>query len=142
MEKRIRSKKVKIDGYTFDSETEAEYYAYLRQRIKDGVIAEIEVHPSFILQPAFERFGVKYKQIKYIADFLVRTPEGKTIIIDVKGWAMEDAHLKRKIFAFKYPDLELRWIAASKKFSTTGWIDYDELQRIRAKNRREKRKER
>lgn len=141
MEKRIRSKKVKIDGYTFDSETEAEYYAYLRQRKKDGAITDIEVHPAFILQPAFERFGVKYRQIKYIADFLVRTPDGTTIIIDVKGWAMEDAHLKRKIFAFKYPDLELRWIAASKKYSTTGWIDYDELQRIRAKNRRKKRRE-
>lgn len=71
----------------------------------------------------------------YIADFLVIQDDGQKIVIDVKGYGMEDAALKRKLFVYKYPDLELRWIAASKKYSETGWIDYDDLQRIRRKAR-------
>lgn len=135
----IRSKKTVIDGIVFDSRTEAEYYEYLKQLNKAGKIYRLRCHPTYILQEAFERHGKKYKAIKYIADFEYWNEEEQiNVVIDVKGFAMEDARLKRKLFAYKYPEMELRWVAKSKRYSKTGWIDYDELQRLRRKARRER----
>ena len=135
----IRSKKTVIDGITFDSKTEAEYYEYLKRLEKDKKIYRLRCHPVFILQEAFERCGKKYKAIKYIADFAYWNDEEQTsVVVDVKGYAMEDAKLKRKLFAYKYSFWKLEWVAKSNKYSETGWIDYDELQRLRRKARRER----
>lgn len=135
MASKINSKKIIVDGISFDSKTEAKYYCRLKKLKENGKIRHIECHPKYELQPACERYGRKYRPMYYIADFLVIQDDGHKIVIDVKGYGMEDAALKRKLFAYKYPDLELRWIAASKKYSETGWIDYDDLQKIRRKAR-------
>lgn len=135
----IRSKKTVIDGITFDSKTEAEYYEYLKQLNRAGKIYGLRCHPVYTLQKPIERHGKKYKAIKYIADFEYCSDEEQTnIVVDVKGYAMEDAKLKRKLFAYKYPLYKLEWVAKSNKYSKTGWIDYDELQRLRRKARRER----
>lgn len=135
----IRSKKTVIDGITFDSRTEAEYYEYLKQLDRKGKIYCLHCHPEYVLQRPIERYGKKYKAIKYIADFEYWDEEEKThVVVDVKGFAMEDAKLKRKMFAYKYPLYRLEWVAKSNKYSKTGWIDYDELQRLRRKARRER----
>lgn len=135
----IRSKKTVIDGITFDSKTEAEYYEYLKRLEKDKKIYRLRCHPVFILQEAFEQDGKKYKAIKYIADFVYWNDKEQTsVVVDVKGYAMEDAKLKRKLFAYKYSFCKLEWVAKSNKYSKTGWIDYDELQKLRRKARRER----
>ena len=135
----IRSKKTVIDGIVFDSKTEAEYYEYLTQLNKAGKIYRLRCHPVYILQDPVERHGKKYKAIKYIADFEYWSEEEQiNVVVDVKGYAMEDAKLKRKLFAYKYPFYKLVWVAKSIKYSKTGWIDYDELQRLRRKARKER----
>lgn len=135
----IHSKKTVIDGITFDSKTEAEYYEYLKQLNRAGKICCLCCHPTYILQEAVERHGKRYKAIKYIADFEYWDAEERTtVVVDVKGYAMEDARLKRKLFAYKYLFYKLIWVAKSNKYSKTGWIDYDELQRLRRKARRER----
>ncbi len=135
----IRSKKTVIDGITFDSRTEAEYYEYLKSLERDQKIYRLRCHPTYILQEAFEQYGKKYKAIKYIADFVYWDDEEQVnVVVDVKGFAMEDARLKRKLFAYKHPWDKLVWVAKSNKYSKTGWIDYDELQRLRRKARRER----
>lgn len=134
----IRSKKTVIDGITFDSKTEAEYYEYLKSLERDKKIYRLRCHPVYELQKPIERHGKKYKAIKYIADFEYwNEDEQINVVVDVKGFAMEDAKLKRKLFAYKYPLYRLVWVAKSNKYSATGWIDYDELQRLRRKARRE-----
>ena len=139
----IRSKKTVIDGITFDSKTEAEYYEYLKSLERNKKIYHLRCHPVYILQDAVERHGKKYKEIKYIADFEYWNEEEQTnVVVDVKGFAMEDAKLKRKLFVYNYPHDRLEWVAKSLKYSKTGWIDYDELQRLRRKARREKNAER
>lgn len=135
----IRSKKTVIDGITFDSKTEAEYYEYLKSLERDKKIYRLRCHPVYMLQGATERYGKKYRAIKYIADFEYWSEEKKTTVVDVKGFATEDAKLKRKLFAYKYSEIRLEWIAKSNKYSSTGWIDYDELQRLRRKARKERR---
>lgn len=135
----IRSKKTVIDGITFDSKTEAEYYEYLKSLERDKKIYRLRCHPVYELQKPIERHGKKYKAIKYIADFEYwNEDEQINVVVDVKGYAMEDARLKRKLFAYKYPLYKLVWVAKSNKYSKTGWIDYDELQKLRRKARRER----
>ena len=135
----IRSKKTVIDGIVFDSKTEAEYYEYLKRLEKDKKIYRLRCHPVYVLQDAVERHGKKYKAIKYIADFEYWNDEEQiNVVVDVKGFAMEDARLKRKLFTYKYPLYRLEWVAKSNKYSKTGWIDYDELQKLRRKARRER----
>lgn len=135
----IHSKKTVIDGITFDSRTEAEYYEHLKQREKNKKIYRLRCHPTYILQEAVERHGKRYKAIKYIADFGYWDDEEQmNVVVDVKGFAMEDARLKRKLFAYKYPWDKIVWVAKSLKYSKTGWIDYDELQKLRRKARRER----
>ena len=135
----IRSKKTVIDGITFDSKTEAEYYEYLKKLEEEKKIYRLRCHPIYVLQEPIERHGKKYKAIKYIADFKYWDDEAQmNVVVDVKGFAMEDARLKRKMFAYKYPLYRLEWVAKSNKYSKTGWIDYDELQKLRRKARRER----
>lgn len=135
----IRSKKTVIDGITFDSKTEAEYYEYLKSLERNKKIYRLRCHPVYVLQDAVERHGKKYKEIKYIADFEYWNEEEQTnVVVDVKGFAMEDAKLKRKLFVYNYPHDKLEWVAKSLKYSKTGWIDYDELQKLRRKARKER----
>ena len=135
----IRSKKTVIDGITFDSKTEAEYYEYLKKLEEEKKIYRLRCHPMYVLQEPIERHGKKYKAIKYIADFKYWDDEAQmNVVVDVKGFAMEDARLKRKLFAYKYPWDKIVWVAKSLKYSKTGWIDYDELQKLRRKARKER----
>lgn len=135
----IRSKKTVIDGIVFDSKTEAEYYEYLKKLEEDKKIYRLRCHPTYILQEAVERHGKRYKAIKYIADFEYWSDEEQiNVVVDVKGYAMEDARLKRKLFVYNYPHDRLEWVAKSLKYSKTGWIDYDKLQRLRRKVKRER----
>ena len=132
----MRARKVTVDGILFDSKTEAEYYVFLKYQQSTGVITGLRCHPKYELVPKVYKFGKTQRAINYILDFdYIRN--GKRVAVDVKGWAMEDAQIKRKLFNWRYPNIELRWIAKSIKWGHAGWIDYDDLQTLR---RREKRK--
>ena len=132
----MQSKKVTIDGILFDSKTEADYYVFLRYQEKTGAISNLRCHPRYELIPAITTMqGKRQRAINYILDFdYIR--DGKRVAVDVKGWAMEDAQLKRKLFQWKYPTIELQWVAKSLKWGHAGWIDYDELQTLRRRAKR------
>ena len=66
--------KTSVDGHTFDSKKEAEYYCELKTRLQAGDIRGFCLQPTFILAP-----GLKYK-----ADFVVIDKEEKAEVIDVK----------------------------------------------------------
>lgn len=78
------AKKVRYDGYTFDSKVERLRYIELRSLGLSGQISGLEVHPKFILQPSFSYMGKRIRAITYTADF--KYVENKMIIVeDVKG---------------------------------------------------------
>jgi hypothetical protein len=100
-----------IDGIRFDSQMESDRYLELKLMEKSGDIRELEVHPVFILQPAFGHNGKIVTVIKYVADFQYKeTRTGVRVVEDVKGFETRDFKLKQKLFWFKYPNLELRLI--------------------------------
>lgn len=104
------NQKTVVDGIEFDSKKEAEYYCQLKLLKKAGEIKDIGLQPRFELQPAFEKNGVKYRPITYIADFVITNNDGTTEIVDVKGVETQVFKIKQKLFEYMYPDLSLKVI--------------------------------
>lgn len=48
---------------------------------------------------------------------------GKEKIIEIKGFPTDVALLKRKLFLFKYPNVDYTWITFKVR---SGWVDYFE----------------
>jgi len=84
--------KTNIDGHTFDSKKEAEYYCELKLKLQAKEIKGFCLQPIFILAP-----GLKYK-----ADFVVINNDGSTDVIDVKGFKTKEYITKKKVFEDKY----------------------------------------
>lgn len=137
---KITSKKTVIDGHEFDSQTEAEYYEYLKSR---DDVEEIILQPQYTLLESFEiecgrcyigrvkspKTGkpTKCKTCKgtgkrtrqpwtYKADFEVVYKSGLMEVIDVKGFANERFPLVRKMFEHTH-GFELLVVKKTK----TGW---------------------
>lgn len=88
--------KTNIDGHTFDSKKEAEFYCNLKLRLQAKEIKGFCLQPIFILAE-----GLKYK-----ADFIVFNNDGTTDVIDIKGFKTKEYITKKKVFEDKY-DLKI-----------------------------------
>ncbi|MCW6075502.1 DUF1064 domain-containing protein [Clostridium sporogenes] len=130
------AKKITIDGYTFDSKDEGKYYEYLKKLKAQDKILNFELQPKYELQPGFKKNGKTYRAITYAPDFLIYHLDGTEELIDVKGMSTQQGELRKKIFDYKYPELKLTWLSRSLKYSSTGWIEYDELKKIRRENKK------
>lgn len=89
---KYRANKTSVDGHTFDSQKEADYYCELKARLRGGDIKGFCLQPIFILAP-----GLKYK-----ADFVIFNNDGTQEIIDVKGFKTKEYITKKKVFEEKY----------------------------------------
>ena len=54
---KIKHKKKVVDGLTFDSTTEANYYVYLKEQQMLGNIISFEMQQTFVLQPKYIYFN-------------------------------------------------------------------------------------
>lgn len=134
---KYNSKKTEIKGIKFDSKTEGEFYLYLCELEKQGLIKDIILQEKLILQEGFKKDGKIFRPITYSVDFTFTDRENNIIRIDVKGMETQQGNLKRKMYEYKYKE-PLYWVTKSKKYGNEyGWIDYDELK----KKRREAKKE-
>lgn len=84
--------KTTVDGITFDSKKEADYYCELKLRLQGGDIKGFCMQPSFVLAP-----GLKYK-----ADFIVFHNDDTAEIIDTKGFKTKEYIAKKKVLEDKY----------------------------------------
>ena len=77
-----------------------------------GVITDLVLQPKFELIPTIRREGHKTERITYyIADFAYTEKKtGKEVVEDVKGFRTDVYKLKKKMFLFKYPELDFREI--------------------------------
>lgn len=97
------SAKTDIDGITFDSKKESEFYAELKLRERAGEISHLRLQPRYLLQEAFKRDGKQYREIEYVADFEY-IENGVTVVVDVKGFRTAVYMIKRKLFLYRYGD--------------------------------------
>ncbi|MGX5634504.1 DUF1064 domain-containing protein [Bacillus thuringiensis] len=133
---KYNNKKVNLDDYVFDSQAEANYYEDLKIRSAGGEIQGFERQPVFKLQPAFKKHNKSFQAITYIADFLVYLPNGEVEVIDIKGMITETFNVKRKLFEYKYPHLQLILLKHVKKYG--GFITLDEYNKLQRAEKRAK----
>lgn len=102
---KYHNKKVEIDGIVFDSKKEANYYCELKILKMAGKVKDFELQVPFELQPKFKYEGKTIRAIKYVADFVVKYPDGLKVVVDTKGFRTKDYLLKRKMLLYKYPGI-------------------------------------
>jgi hypothetical protein len=125
---KYNAKRTEIDGISFDSKVEGQYYLYLKQQQKEGKIKWFELQPIFTLQEGFRKGGKFYRPILYVADFKVYLNDGTVQIIDVKGYETADFKIKRKLFEAKYP-YPLILMKYVKQYG--GWVTNDEWKKLK-----------
>ena len=95
----------RADG--FDSQAEARRYDELALLARGGAIADLRVHPTYELQPAFNAGGKRHRAISYEADFAY-VEGGRQVVEDVKGARTKEFNIKEKLFRYRYPEIDLR----------------------------------
>jgi len=106
------NKTIEFEGIRFDSLAELRRYQDLRIIENNGDISNLVVHPRFILQEPFTHNHVRERAIAYEADFSYCETNGKTIVEDVKGFKTKEYQIKRKLFLYKYQDVNFMEIAS------------------------------
>ncbi len=112
-----------VDGITFASSAEAQFYQHLRFLERAGEVLRFELQPAFELQKTFRKVDPTTGKVRtwrkrtYRADFRVWYADGRDLVIDVKGVKTEAFSLKQCLFEALYPDLHL--VLATKKHG--GW---------------------
>lgn len=96
---KYHAKKTVVDGIEFDSAKEAKRFTKLRDMEKAGEIDGLRLQVPFEILPSFECDGVKYRGMKYIADF-VYFRDGKQVVEDCKGFKTQEYRLKKKLMAY------------------------------------------
>lgn len=105
------NKKVTVDGIKFDSALESYRYLELKLLERAGEIKDLARQVRFELQPKYKKNGKTIQPIYYVADFVYYdVTKNKKIVEDTKGFKTETYKLKKKIFEYKYQDLEIREI--------------------------------
>ena len=105
---KYNANKSTLDGISFDSIKERDYYAQLLLLKKAGEVVSIELQPKFELQPGFERNGKREQPITYKADFKVSYADGHIEIVDTKGFKTDVYGIKRKMLLYRYPNIEFK----------------------------------
>ena len=106
---KYKNKKVVVDGIEFDSKKEANRYKELKLLEKAGEIKDLELQKVFELIPSFKKNGKAYRKTTYKVDFsYFDTREGKYKVEDVKGFKTDVYKLKKKLFEYKFKELDLK----------------------------------
>lgn len=125
------------NGIVFDSVLEMEYYRdVLCPAVESGDVVSYELQKPYELQPKFRHDGKSVQPIKYVADFFIVYKDGHEEVIDTKGCPDSVALLKRKLFWYKFPEVDYKWVTWVKKFG--GWIEYEEYKRFKREEKENK----
>lgn len=138
---KYRNKKITIDNIEFDSKDESLYYLLLKSQKQADLIKDFELQPKYELVPKFEYQGKKRQAITYTPDFNIFHHDNSVTAVDVKsiGTATQQGEIRRKLFEFKYPHVKLIWVCRNLKHGDQdGWILYEDLKKIYAKNKKER----
>lgn len=100
---KYRSKACKIDGITFQSTAEANYYYKLRMLVKAKKIAGFCRQPRFVITEGDDNT----RCVEYVADFIEFHNDGTYRIVDVKGVQTPVFKLKMKSLREKYPTIKI-----------------------------------
>lgn len=125
------------NGIVFDSELEMKYYRdVILPQVGSGSIVDYELQKSYELQSKFVHGEDTVRPIIYVADFWIKFADEHEEVIDIKGMPDATAKLKRKLFWYKYPDIDYYWVCYSR--IDGGWCRYEDVQKARAERRKQR----
>jgi hypothetical protein len=104
--------------------------------LNNGTIKDCKRQIKYELQPKYNYKGKTVLAINYVADFVITYADNSIIVWDVKGLPDATAKLKKKMFHYKYPEIDYRWVGYS--LQDGGWLEYDVIQKARNKRKKEK----
>lgn len=108
---KYHSKKITLNGITYDSKKEAKRHQELLLLERAGAIQSLQTQVKYVLIPAQrepDKVGKRGGTIKgklierecsYIADF-VYIENGQTVVEDTKGYRTTDYKIKRKLMLY------------------------------------------
>ena len=98
------AKKTEIDGITFASKHEAERYIELKYMERAHLISDLQLQRVFTLIVAQRDKDGKIieRPCKYIADFVYKDKDGKTVVEDAKGMRTDVFRIKKKLMLSIY----------------------------------------
>lgn len=100
---KFHAKRVRADGYTFDSQGEYARYCDLVLFLKCGAISDLKVHPRY---PILIN-GIKVCNVAM--DFQYKEKGlAQTVVEDFKGYYTSESKLRHKMFRAMYPEYEFR----------------------------------
>ena len=101
---KYQNKKTEIDGITFASRHEASRYAELKLLERAGLISGLQLQRVYTLIGAQKDKTGKVIEhpVKYIADFVYKDADGKTVVEDAKGVRTDVYKIKRKLMLSIY----------------------------------------
>lgn len=121
----------------FDSIMEMKYYRdVLCPLMESGDVVNVELQKPYELQPKFKHDDKTVHPITYVADFFIEYRDGSQVVIDIKGCPDSVANIKRKLFWYRYPDVDYRWMTLSG--IDGGWCSYEHVKQQRAIRKRER----
>ena len=99
---KYHSRKITMDGITFDSLKEYRRFCELSLLEKAGTITELKRQVKYELIPS-QRVGGKVAEraCTYVADFVYKQ-HGETVVEDTKGFKTKDYIIKRKLMLYIY----------------------------------------
>lgn len=120
---------VTINGISFQSIMESRFYLRLLEMKATGQVKDFELQVTYELQPKFKDkiTGKTVRAITYIADFVVTDANNKVMVVDVKGKETDVFKIKKKLFRYKYPDINflcMRWVN-----KVHDWFELDEIKK-------------
>lgn len=100
---KYRNEKVYLDGIKFDSNRECQRYIELKTMLNAGLIKDLELQKTFVLQEGYSINGHKVRPITYKADFVYFDVKSHKIVVeDVKGMRTDVYKIKKKLFEYKF----------------------------------------
>lgn len=107
MMNKYHARRTTIDGHTFASKRESEYYLVYKSMLQHGEIIRLELQPRYEIIPRFKGAdGRTELATHYTPDFRLTYPDGRVVVVEVKGKAARDYVLRRKLFKMQHPDVE------------------------------------
>jgi len=120
------------------------YRDWIKPRMISGEIVDSKRQIPYELQKSFKRDGKTVLAITYVADYVLTFSDGHVIVFDVKGSPDNIALLKRKLFWYRYPEIDYRWICYSQIDSDgkdDGWVLYEKVKQGRKERKKAKNKQ-
>lgn len=93
------NKKVEYNGIKFDSKKECRRYRELCLLQQAGQIYNLQLQVPYVLADRVKFKGAERTRpaLRYVADFVYCTPQGKTVVEDAKGAKTEGYKIKKHL---------------------------------------------